>query len=71
MAQWPPLNTPLIVKRLIRGRSNVTRVRFEPRSCDQGRRKNDAFTHFSMLPISINFSKRQIPQTDHKILIVQ
>ena len=34
----------IIVKRLIQGRNNVTRVRVEPRSFDQGRRKNDAFT---------------------------
>ena len=33
----------IIVKRLIQGRNNVTRVRVEPRSFDQGRRKNDAF----------------------------
>ena len=32
----------IIVKRLIQGRSNVTRVRVEPKSCDQGCRKNDA-----------------------------
>ena len=31
----------IIVKRLIQGRNNVTRVRVEPRSFDQGRRKND------------------------------
>ena len=35
----------IIVKRLIQGRNNVTRVRVEPKSFDQGRRKNDAFTH--------------------------
>ena len=34
-----------IVKRLIQTRNNVTRVRVEPRSCDQGRLKIDAFTH--------------------------
>ena len=33
----------VIVKRLIQGREDKTRVRVEPRSCDQGR-KNDAFT---------------------------
>ena len=33
----------IIVKRLIQERNNVTRVYVEPRSCDQGRRKNDAF----------------------------
>ena len=34
----------IIVKHPIQGRNNVTRVRIEPRSCDQRRRKNDAFT---------------------------
>ena len=29
----------IIDKRLIQGRTNVTRVRVEPRLCDQGRRK--------------------------------
>ena len=33
----------MIVKRLIQEGNNVTRVRVEPRSCDQGCRKNDAF----------------------------
>ena len=40
----------IIVKRLIQRRNNVTRVRVEPRSFDQGRRKNDAFTHSDTLP---------------------
>ena len=40
----------IIVKRLIQGRNNVTSVRVEPRSFDQGRRKNDAFTHSATLP---------------------
>ena len=31
----------IIVKRLIQGRNNVTRVRVEPRPFDQGRRKNE------------------------------
>ena len=39
-----------IVKRLIQGRNNMTRVRVEPRPFDQGRRKNDAFTHSATLP---------------------
>ena len=34
----------IMVKHLIQGRKNETRVRVEPRLCDQGRRKNDAFT---------------------------
>ena len=40
----------IIVKRLIQGRNNVTRARVEPRSFDQGRRKNDAFTYLATLP---------------------
>ena len=38
-----------IAKRLIQGRSNVTRVWIEPRPFDQGRCKNDAFTHSATL----------------------
>ena len=38
----------IIVKRLIQGRNNVTKVRVEP--TDRGRRKNDAFTHSAALP---------------------
>ena len=40
----------IIVKRLIQGCNNMTRVWFEARSCDQDRRKNDAFTHSATLP---------------------
>ena len=40
----------IIVKRLIQERSNVTWMRVEPRSCDQSRRKNDAFTQLATLP---------------------
>ena len=43
----------VIVKRVIQGRNNVTRVRVEPRSFDQGRRKNDAFTFLATLPTKI------------------
>ena len=43
----------IIVKRLIQGRNNVTRVWVEPRPFDQGRRKNDAFTHLPTLPTDI------------------
>ena len=39
----------IIVKRLIQRCNNVTRVRVEPRPFDQGRRKNDAFTHSATL----------------------
>ena len=39
----------IIVKHLILGRNSVTRVRVEPRSFDQGRRKNDALTHLATL----------------------
>ena len=40
----------IIVKRLIQGRNNVTRVRVEPRSFNQGCRKNDAITDLATLP---------------------
>ena len=40
----------IIVKRLIQGRNNVTRVRVEPISFNQGHRKNDAFNHLATLP---------------------
>ena len=40
----------IIVKRLIQGHNNVTRVRVEPSLCDQGRRKNNAFTLSATLP---------------------
>ena len=43
----------IIVKRLIQGRNSVTRVRVEPRSFDQGRRKNDAFTYSATLPTMV------------------
>ena len=47
----------IIVKRLIQGRNKVTRVRVEPRSFDQGRRKNDAFTHSATVPTNELFIK--------------
>ena len=43
----------IIVKRLIQGRNNVTRVRVESRPFDQGRRENDAVTHSATLPADI------------------
>ena len=47
-----------IVKRLIQGHNNVTRVQVEPRSFDQCRRKNDAVTHSATLLFGLlnNFS---------------
>ena len=33
----------IIVKRFVEGRDYVTRVRVEPRSCNQGRRKDGTF----------------------------
>ena len=45
----------IIVKRLIQGRNNETRVRVEPRSFDQGRCKNYAFTHSATLPTFVNW----------------
>ena len=46
----------IIVKRLIQGRNNLTGVGVEPRSRDQGRRQNDAFTHSATLPTNFNFA---------------
>ena len=46
----------IIVKSLIQGRNSVTRVRVEPRSFDQGRRKYDAFTYSALLPTGISLS---------------
>ena len=43
----------IIVKRLIKGGNDVTRAWVGPRSFDQGRRKNDAFTHSATLPTLI------------------
>ena len=40
----------IVVKCLTQGCNNVTRVGVEPRSFNQGRRKNDAFTLLTMLP---------------------
>ena len=40
----------IIAKCLIQGHNSVIRVRVEPRSFDQGRRKNDAFIHSATLP---------------------
>ena len=40
----------IIVKRLIQGRNNVTRVRVEPQSCNRGRGKNDSFNLSATLP---------------------
>ena len=49
-----------IVKRLIQGRNSVTRMRVEPRSFDQGRRKN-AFTLPATQPtvriLNVDFSR--------------
>ena len=44
----------IIAKRLIQERNNVTRVWVEPRSCNQDRRKNDAFTLSATLMNKIN-----------------
>ena len=40
----------IIVKCLIQARNSVTRVRVEPRSFDQSRRKNDVFIYSATLP---------------------
>ena len=41
----------VIVKRLIQGRNNVTRVWVEPRPFYQGCHRNDAVTYSALLPI--------------------
>ena len=57
----------IIVKRLTQGRNSVTRVRFEPRSFDQDRRKNDAFTHSATLrPIRLPMVRSQ---TDKNVFL--
>ena len=43
----------IIVKRFIYGRNNMTKVRVKSRSCNQGRRKNSAFTLSSMLSTNL------------------
>ena len=55
----------IIVKHLIQGRNNVTRVWVEPRSFDQGRRKNDTFTHSAMLPTEFGSDDVIIRQRRH------
>ena len=40
----------IIVKRLIQGHNNVTRLRVEPKPFDKGRQKNDAFILSATLP---------------------
>ena len=42
----------IIVKRLIQERNNVTRVRVEPKSFDQGGHEKDAFTLWATLSSS-------------------
>ena len=44
----------IIVKHFVLRCSNVTRVRIKPRSCDQGCRKNDAFTLSASLSTRID-----------------
>ena len=51
----------IIVKRLIQGRNNETRVRVEPRLCDQDRRKKDGFILSAMLPMYFILSANTNP----------
>ena len=44
-----PQPETIIAKRLIQERNNMTRMRVEPRSCDQSRRKNDAIALLAAL----------------------
>ena len=55
----------IIVKRLIQGRSNVTRVRVEPRSFDQGCCKNNTFTHSAMLPTRLKVGMKITNREEH------
>ena len=57
----------IIVKRLIQGRNSVTRVRVEPGSFDQGRRKNDAFTYSATLPKAMYFTSLYLGQITYTI----
>ena len=50
----------IIVKHLIQGRNSMTRVRVEPRSFDQGCRKNDAFTYSATLPTNRFVGNNQV-----------
>ena len=54
----------IIVKRLIQGRNNVTRVHFEPKLCDQGRHKNDALALSATLLTTLG------PSMDPTIVII-
>ena len=60
----------IIVKRLIQGRNNVTRVWVELMICDQSRRKNDAFTHSATLLLFVHalaeFCDHINSKLDHK-----
>ena len=47
----------IILKRLTQARNNMTRTGVEPRSCDQGCRKNDAFPHLATLPTKLTCPK--------------
>ena len=76
MFQWIssnscPLNSQLvlkyqaeiiIVKRLIKGCNSVTEVRVEPRSFDQGCRKNEAFTLQVILPTKLGSAAGDLNQ---------
>ena len=54
----------IIVKRLIQGCNNVTRVEAEPTKCNRGRRKNDDFAFSAALPnIRLPVTYRQFQNT--------
>ena len=61
----------IIVKCLMQGRNNGIRVQVEPRSCDQDRCQNNAFTLLTTLPtiglkkITVIFSKQLPSGTDY------
>ena len=56
------------VKRLIQGRNKVTRVRVKPRSCDQNRRKNDAFALSATLTNKMNVRKKKIRKRENTVV---
>ena len=61
----------IIVKRLIQGRNNVTRVRIKPRSYDQDRRKKDEFALSSILPTNSKHASKQYSLLANSFLILR
>ena len=51
----------IILKRLIHGRNNVTRVRVEPKSCDHDRHKKDVVTLLVTQLHAAEFNNARLP----------